>query len=326
MTRISAGTMTAAIFAILIGIGGAYAVRQYMHQPPAPAEQVSTPPTWVVPVAARDLLAGQKLSLDDVIVNRLSEEEFRKSSYADLAYMTNTSQIAGRTLNAPIAKGQVFEPTDFYPEGMGPGVAETLRPGYRAVSVPITDIGSVAGFARPGSIVDVLFRSDAQEDYPEMTMTLLERVEVLALDDTVLPDALPQDDAQQRGPAVVTLAVTPAQAKALKVVEGRGELALALRNPAEAEDELISLELKRTSARVTLDQLLGPAKRKTQMEIYRAGVKEILEFEEAAPESQFSEAIINTPIAADRRSIVEPAFKPMPLSGFPTTRNTSFGQ
>jgi Flp pilus assembly protein CpaB len=262
--------MTAAIFAILIGLGGAFAVRQYINKPEPVAAPTRAPNMVVVPVAIRDLVAGQKLTINDIMVQRMAPEEFRKSQFAAKSFMSNTDQIAGRTLRLSLAKGNVFDPTLFYPDGMGPGVADSLRPGFRAVSVPINDIGSVAGFARPGSVVDVIFRSQPRDGRPEMTMTLLERVEVLAMDEVVLHGARSEQATRVDVPAKVTLAVTPAQAKALKVVEGRGEISLALRNPEEGDDELISLNLKRASTRVTLDQLLGPSKRGTQMEIYRA--------------------------------------------------------
>ena len=318
VARISPGTMTAAIFAILIGLGGAYAVRQYLHKP-VPVVEQKAEANVVVPVAARDLVAGQTLTVNDIVVHRFSQSEFRKSEYAKKTYMSNTEQIAGRTLRVDVKTGGLFDPAILYPDGMGPGVADQLRPGFRAVSVPINDIGSVAGFARPGSVVDVLFRSESRDGYPETTMTLLERVEVLAINHAVIPGARGDQAVQNNVPAKVTLAVTPAQAKALKVVEGRGEMSLALRNPEEAEDELISLNMKRTSTRVTLDQLLGPPRRNSKMEIYRGGVKEVLNFEDSLPEDQLDETIINTPIAADSPSVVKPAFQPMPLSGYPAT-------
>lgn len=317
MARISPGTMTAAIFAILIGLGGAYAVRQYLHQPvpEVEVEEAAAPVPIIVPVAARDVVVGQTVTLNDIAVHRMQPDEFKQSAYFGLSFMSNTQQINGRTLRTVIKKGEVFTATSFFADGMGPGIAESLKPGFRAVSIPIEDIAAVAGFARSGTMVDVIFRSIERDGFPETTMTLLEGVEVLALGNAIVPG---QRAGSQRGGTTgkVTLAVTPAQAKALKVVEGRGALSLTLRNPNDVADEFISLSRIRSSARVTLDQLLGNRIRTQQMVIYRAGQKEVITFEDRLND-QFHETMINTPVAADIPVNGEtPGITPMPLDPF----------
>jgi Flp pilus assembly protein CpaB len=102
------------------------------------------------------------------------------------------------------------------------------------VTIPIEHISAVQGFARPGSFVDVLFRSRAEEERPEVTITLLERVKVLAVN----KNTLTEKNVELEGGGAVTLSVTPIQAKSLKVVEGRGELSLTLRNPNDELDFL----------------------------------------------------------------------------------------
>ena len=238
MARISPGTMTAAIFAVLIGLAGAYSVRQYLRQAPAvetvEEESDARPDMIHVPTTARELIAGKSLSINDIVVHSMTREEFGKSKYAGILFMPATEQIVGRTLRNPLTKNAVFQPTDFYADGEGPGVAELLKPGMRAVTVAIENVGAVEGFARPGSQVDVIYRADEHEETPEVTMTLLENVEVLAVGTKAVPGQTVNlgADADNENNSV-TLAVTPHQAKALKVVEGHGELTLVLRRPDE---------------------------------------------------------------------------------------------
>lgn len=231
MNRVSPGTMTVVVFAILVGLGGAYVVRQQMNGPQLPPlsdiQLKGGEKKIIVPVAAIDLEKGRELSLHDVVIHSFTPEQYAKSKFAGQPYIRHTSQIFGRVLNQEVVKGTLFLPDLFYPDGHGPGVAERLQAGFRAVTVPIEDVGAVTGFAQPGSIVDVLFRSAPEGERPEVTMTLLEQVEVLALAETVTSGQ--RVDIRSQGN--VTLAVTPAQAKILKVVEGRGELSLSLRNP-----------------------------------------------------------------------------------------------
>ena len=336
MGRVSSGTMTVAIVAILIGLGGAYIVRQQMHQPQVPPLPAAQPQNIIVPVALTDMEVGRTITLDDIAIRSFTPEEYEKSEFAQLAFMRNSQQIVGRVLRTPIPQGNSFLPNDLYPVGMGPDLAERLQAGYRAVTVPIENIGVVQGFARAGSFVDVLFRVDPSEltDHPEETLTLLERIEVLAIDTFTQPGQ--QVTLEQEGS--VTLAVTPHQAKILKVVEERGSLSLTLRNPedkfefvpfdlgmgdglsqanpeqsavpvrhiADREEirgvDTLSRAMASASERVTLEDLLGlPRKpRQMQMEVYKGGNREVFEFEEF--NSQRTEILrqggrIQTPIA-----------------------------
>ncbi|MBI1309795.1 Flp pilus assembly protein CpaB [bacterium] len=229
MSRVAPGTMTVVVFALLVGLGGAYVVRHELRQEVAAAPALPDSPasTIAVPVALTDLPAGHKISIDDVGIHRLSEADYAKSEYAKQSHLTNSRQIAGRVLRNELKKGSVFSMDDLYHTGDGPGVIEHLEAGYRAVSVPIQNVGAVQGFARPGSFVDVLFRSTSENERPEVTLTLFERVKVLAIN-TMAAEGAP---VSLQGNGSVTLSVTPHQAKVLKVVEGRGEVSLVLRHP-----------------------------------------------------------------------------------------------
>lgn len=310
MARISPGTMTAAIFAILVGLAGAYMVRQYLSQPQSMAQ---APEMITVPVASVDLMAGRSVSINDVALMRMTRQEFARSPYANQEFMTESRQIASRILKDPIKKGEAFITNALYPEGMGPGVAELLKAGQRAVTVAIENVGAVEGFARPGTLVDVLYRSTATDSVPEVTMTLLDRVEVLAVGKISVPghDVSLGPNASARG--TVTLAVNPDQAKALKVVEGRGELTLALRNPDDAAT-LSSLGYEHH--KVTLYQVLGlPEPRPRSMDIYLGGVKNTVMFGGPQASRNSSPALdnIRTPIASDdpttNRTPVAPVVK-----------------
>ncbi|REJ89732.1 MAG: Flp pilus assembly protein CpaB, partial [Planctomycetota bacterium] len=339
MGRVSSGTMTVAIVAILVGLGGAFVVRQHLHEPTVPPMPVLdvTDDDIVVPVALTDLEPGRVLSINDVALRRMSRDQFAKSKYAGLPFLRVTEQIANRTLRTALKQGDAFLPDLLYPEGMGPDLAERLQAGYRAVTVPIENIGAVQGFARSGSFVDVLFRvePDEQSDRPEVTLTLLERVEVLAIDTFTQPGQ--QVQLEQDGS--VTLAVSPHQAKILKVVEDRGALTLTLRNPDDqfefvpfdlgmgeglsqdhpqhsavparnisAREDLAVADslndaLNSASERVTLEDLLGLPRRprKVQMEIYLGSNLEVREFNEFSTSN--TDVIrqggrIQTPIAA----------------------------
>ncbi|MFP6763143.1 MAG: Flp pilus assembly protein CpaB, partial [Planctomycetaceae bacterium] len=231
MSRITPGVMTVVVFALLTGLSGAYVVRHHLTPQKSlaarPVTSTVTPETVVVPVALTDLETNRTVSLNDIAILRMTRQEYEASEFSGQTYLSTPQQIEGRLLKQSLGKGETFSPDQFYPFGAGPGILDRLQAGYRGVTIPVQDIGAVRGFARPGSFVDILFRSNVNGRSPEVTLTLFERVEILALDSNlVVPDVTGTDKIGS-----VTLAVTPQQAKILKVVEGRGELSLTLRHP-----------------------------------------------------------------------------------------------
>ncbi len=89
MTRVSSGTLTVIVFAIIAGLAGAYVVRQRLYQPPPalPELTAAEADSIIIPVAAVDLVPGQMLTLNDVAILRLSPEKFAKSPFVKQAYM-----------------------------------------------------------------------------------------------------------------------------------------------------------------------------------------------------------------------------------------------
>ncbi len=223
--------MTVVVFALLVGLGGAFVVRHELKPEVSAAPVLPEPPESPVsvPVALTDLPAGHSISINDIGILRMSQTEYEDSSYSKTSHLTNAQQIAGRILREDLEQGAIFTMDNVYHTGDAPGVVENLEAGFRAVSVPVKNVGAVQGFARPGSYVDVLFRAESADKRPEVTLTLCERVKVLAINSVAAENSRVALSSQ----GSVTLAVTPHQAKVLKVVEGRGEVSLMLRHPED---------------------------------------------------------------------------------------------
>ena len=102
----------------------------------------------------------------------------------------------------------------------------------RAVTISVEGTGALGGFDGPGSVCGcaIPHQPDDKAGIPEATVTLLEGVQVLAMEEAD-KRAPPGAKLENR----VTLAVTAAQANALKIAEGRGTFALSLRNPEDVE-------------------------------------------------------------------------------------------
>lgn len=305
MGRITTGTMTVAIFAILFALVGAYALRAALttEEPAPPAPPAAVP----VPMAATDLPADHPIALGDIVLVPMNQEQVQALGHDLRTVMLSTDQIIGRYLREPMKQGEPFLTTRLFRQGEAPDPSANLAPGLRAVTVSIDDLNSVGGSAVKGSIVDVIFRSNARPAnerdglpaIPETTVVLLEGVEVLAVGraDALQDRPLTEDydtvdlarganSTQNRGGLVstgpnargqvrtVTLGVTPEQAAVLQAVSGRGRLSLALRNDARGGDA--------PRGPITLENLLGiklptPLDR---VEVYRGTSRHVMGFDD----------------------------------------------
>jgi pilus assembly protein CpaB len=110
------------------------------------------------------------------------------------------------------------------------GIPSTIDPGYRAVSVPITDASGVAGLIQPNSRVDVIFTRPGT--MAEATSsTILQNVKILSTGRAV-PTGQTVDARAPRSP-VVTLVLSPADAQKLELAKNQGKISLSLRNPLD---------------------------------------------------------------------------------------------
>jgi pilus assembly protein CpaB len=119
-------------------------------------------------------------------------------------------------------------------------VSSTIDPGYRAMSVQITDVSGVAGLLQPGSKVDVLFtRPGSMAE--ATTSTILQNVKVISIGRSVqtastagaAPTAADMRAAASTTNKVITLVLVPADAQKLELAKNQGRISLALRNPLD---------------------------------------------------------------------------------------------
>jgi Flp pilus assembly protein CpaB len=288
--------MTVGIFAVLFGLVGAYALRASLTKPEADAPP---PPRHVnVPLASAAIPAGRRLTLGDMVLVPMTQEDMRGRNYPLEQLMIDTNQLVGRVVQKDMKPGDPFLTGGMYAEGTGPKLADKLKPGMRAVTIPIDNLSAVGGSTVEGSFVDVLFRARSREAdaltgkpaIPPTTVTLLENVEVLAvarvdtsarrgrdegIDLRDVNNSRPTSLTGNEPIVSVTIAVTPDQANIVKAVLGQGEMSLALRGEKSANNV--------TPNKYTLEGILGIptsiAAASNRTEIFRgAGMRQNLVF------------------------------------------------
>jgi pilus assembly protein CpaB len=122
----------------------------------------------------------------------------------------------------------------------------------RAVTVRVDDVVGVAGFLLPGNTVDIL-ASRKRGQGRAITETILRNIKVLAVDQTA--------SAETNEPVIVravTLEMKPTQAEVLFQARVEGSIQLTLRNPLEAEPEVVPPTKKRVVRRASVKKKAAP--------------------------------------------------------------------
>lgn len=192
-----------------------------------------------VVVAATDLPAGSVLKNSDL--RRFMVFQQNVGTRAILP--ESVREIIGKKLLFSINRGDPVQWSDVDVPYRGEvGLAETIVPGMRAISISVDAVSSVSSMIKPNDRVDVLgtfsFPSTTITGETEtVTLTVLQDVTVLATGQRMArsmssPSARP--DRSTRGYSTITFEVTPREAELLVFAQTvRGRLYLSLRNPSD---------------------------------------------------------------------------------------------
>lgn len=247
MKRISSGTVTVFVLAIVVGLVAAFVVKQAMQpKPQAVAAAAPKAPTVPMVVAARNLPEHAVIRRGDVRVVQVPVKVKREGSL-------RMAQIAeGRIIKEAIKAGTPVIEENLY--GIGetlPGLESRIPVGMRAMPINVDEQSVVAKMVSIGSRVDVALTVEGTHpDIGELaTKTLLHNVEVIAVD----------RPSTRRGAAntkaTITVAVAPADANMLINAEGTGTLDLTLCSPNG--DDAVPVSVGGEDHKITRRDLLG---------------------------------------------------------------------
>jgi pilus assembly protein CpaB len=180
-----------------------------------------------VVVAADDIQVGTRIEEHDVRTARFPASGLPAGAYG------KKSQVLGRGVIIPIAKGEFILPSKLAPENAGSGLPSLIPPGMRAVSVRVNEVVSVAGFVGPGTRVDILLTGTPNGSSEPQTTTVLQNVAVIASGHTLERNAA--GDAQST--PVITLLASPEDAERLTLASSEGKIQLSLRNPLDTHQD-----------------------------------------------------------------------------------------
>ena len=177
-----------------------------------------------VVVATTAIEAGAPIAPQSITLSNWPKGHVPAGAFTDL------KKLSGRVSNTPIYTGEAILAAKLAPEGTSGGLSATIQPSKRAITLQVNEIVGVAGYIRPGSLVDVIVNSREGETRP-VSKIILEKILVLA--------AAQDDKRDQTKPKVVstvTLEVTPEQAEKIDLARNIGTISLALRNPLDTTE------------------------------------------------------------------------------------------
>jgi pilus assembly protein CpaB len=242
-----ARTLILLIVALVLAGGTTMLARAWLaSQRAAPAEAAPVAlkaPSKSVLVARIGVQRGQLLKPDDLIWEPWPDGGVDKN-YVLIGTRTPES-FAGWVARYPLAAGEPIIEAKIVAPGNRGFLAAVLRPGMRAVSVPINLTTGISGFVFPGDQVDLLVTYAVQETPREgdtappgpllehkVSETVLRNVRVIAIDQ--------KTDSKAADPGVknATLELTPKQTEIVELASEMGKLSLTLRSLVPAQDEV----------------------------------------------------------------------------------------
>ena len=196
-------------------------------------------PVAVAPPVAQVATRSVVVARDDIPPHTVITEEMLeiKELPAD-AVPKGTVMVMKDILGQPTAStiyaGDVITISKVYMDKSRTGFVGSIPAGFRAVSVGVSNVTGVAGFAKPGDYVDVILVEKGKQG--SSSRFLLQNVQLLGVNqDMTTRDEGNNDGKKGNQPAVATLALNPEDALQLVSAASVGEIYLVLR-PFNSKD------------------------------------------------------------------------------------------
>ena len=233
------------LIAILLAGGTGLLVRSWLVQRPAQVEiaprEVPAPPQKSILVARTAIARGQILKAEDLAWQPWPEAGI-DSMYIQ-AGPRPLETFAGWVARDSIGKSDPITEAKIFAPGSRGFLAAVLRPGMRAISVPVTAISGISGFVFPGDEVDILITqtlpmgtgNGGSTIQHKASETVLSDVRVIAID-----QKLDNKGSEAVLAHTATLEVTPKQSEIIAVATEMGKLSLSLRSLTGSENKEIT--------------------------------------------------------------------------------------
>ncbi len=241
-----ARTLILLLFAVMLAGGTALLARSWLASQKTeitnlPSEKLA-PAAKSVLVARADVKRGQILRPEDLIWQVWPEGGIDKN-YVLLGGPKKPESFSGWVAKNPIGGGEPITEGRIIAPGNRGFLAAVLRPGMRAISVPVTVTSGISGFIFPGDQVDLLLTytvprstgagEEGKSNYDHKAAeTVLRNIRVIAIDQRL------ESKAGEAVPAhTATFEVSPKQSEVIALASEIGKVSLSLRSLVPAPHE-----------------------------------------------------------------------------------------
>jgi pilus assembly protein CpaB len=169
-------------------------------------------------VAEREIAPGMNVTSEDVKTSPWPKTALLKGAFHD------SKDLVGRAAARRIYAGEPILEVHLIPKGGGTGLAAIIPRGRRAVAVRVNEIIGLAGFIKPGDLVDVIVTMEPKKGEGVITKTVLQQVPVLTVGQDIT-----RENGMPKRVSAVTLLVGPGDAEKLALAS-RNDIQLAMRN------------------------------------------------------------------------------------------------
>lgn len=258
-----ARTLILLLLAVMLAGGTALLARSWLaSQRKEEVTKAGPPPTPAksVLVARADIKRGQILRPEDMVWQVWPEGAIDKN-YVVQGGPQKPETFAGWVARNPIGGGEPVTESRIIAPGNRGFLAAVLRPGMRAISVPVTITSGISGFIFPGDFVDLLLtyavpappasgEGAKKSSYDHKAAeTVLRNIRVIAIDQRL------ESKAGEAVPAhTATFEVSPKQSEVIALASEIGKVSLSLRSLVPGAQEAATAE---NTAATTTEQTSG---------------------------------------------------------------------
>lgn len=211
---------TTLLIAIVLAVGTGWLTLTYLSS----LKPANSEPRQVV-VATQDIEARER------ITPQMFHVETRDAKTLQPDAISDPSRMAGALALITIPAGSQVTASDIG-TNVESALPVRLRPGMRAVSIPVDHVKGVSGLIQPGDRVDVIAVPPKDSESAGKAVTIMRGIRVLAVGST-LEFASATPSPQDQAAPTVTLEVNPKQADLLTWADADATIRLALRSPLE---------------------------------------------------------------------------------------------
>jgi pilus assembly protein CpaB len=182
-------------------------------------------------------------NVDIELGGRISPEMIRMAEWPEgskpAGSFNDPAKLQGRVVLVSIQRGEPLTDGRLAPIGTKGGLSAVVPEGKRAMTVRVNDVVGVAGFALPGTYVDVMVNTQDEggqrgdRDH-SISKIVLERILVLAV-----AQEADRDSTKPKVVNAVTLELTPKDAEFLDLARSVGTLSLVLRNQTDPKSVVV---------------------------------------------------------------------------------------